>query len=36
MCLNINTPVDLERAERLLQIRDQDMRPPPHSGDLAR
>ncbi len=36
ICLNVNTPADLERAERLLASRDRDMLRPPHSADLAR
>lgn len=36
ICLNVNTPGDLEGAERLLSSRDQDMARPPHSADLAR
>jgi molybdenum cofactor guanylyltransferase len=36
MCLNVNTPADLVRAEQLLESRDQDGPHPPPSPDLAR
>src|ERR1035441_6073253 len=36
ICLNVNTPADLEHAERLLSDSDRAMHLPPHSADLAR
>ncbi len=36
ICLNVNTPAEMERAERLLTGRGEDAPPAPHSGDLAR
>lgn len=35
MCLNVNTPADLERAERMLSAGNWATRLPPHSADLA-
>jgi molybdenum cofactor guanylyltransferase len=36
MCLNVNTPADLEHAERLLSGSDRARHLAPHSADLAR
>lgn len=35
ICLNVNTPAELERAERLLRNRSRDTDRRPHSADLA-